>query len=170
MAWIYDISKDSAVNSRQIVSAYFACAPGKFQINVVMATGSPDEYTVYEKDCSSLIDVKYEKIKGEYTKKIQSKIKEFEKELAKEMNKKTEGMNSRIAELRLEIKLLQDKKDWDPTLPSGNDTIPAHQKKAGVDTDYSEQLAKPVFHKFLVLLSDPKFQNSKEPVNLSKIL
>jgi hypothetical protein len=170
MAWIFDISKDSAVNSQQIVSSYFACEPGKFQINVVMATESPNEYTVYEKDCSSLINVKYEKIKGEYKKKIQLKIKELEKELAKEMNKKTNGMNLKIAELRQEINLLLDKKDLDPAIPSGNDTKSASQKKAGTDTDYSEQLAKPIFQKFLVLLSDPKFQNSKEPVDLNQIL
>jgi hypothetical protein len=50
MAYIYDISKKNAVNSRQIVSAYFEIIGSQFKIIVKMPTETPNSYEVYERD------------------------------------------------------------------------------------------------------------------------
>jgi hypothetical protein len=64
MAYIYDISKENAMNSRQILSAYFKIEGPKFKIIVKMATDTPNSFEVFEKDFSLEVEaILKEKIK-----------------------------------------------------------------------------------------------------------
>ena len=117
MAYIYDILKENAMNSRLILSAYFNIEGPKFKIIVKMATDTPNSYVVYEKDFSSEVEANL-------------------KEKIKNRKRKRKGILITSEETETETK----------------------------------QLARPIYYKFVELLSNTEFDNSNKPIDLSDIL
>jgi hypothetical protein len=123
MVYIYDISKENAVNSRQIVSTYFNISGSKFKIIVKMATETPNNFEVYERDFFA----------------------EVEEILEPLMKKRRRSVSKR----KSASKILLTKREIE---------------------EQTEQIAKPIFYKFVEQLSNPVFDNSDKPVYLSEIL
>ena len=184
MAWIYDISKNRVINSHQILSAHFEIEKLKFQIKVLMsagtgdggfgAYGSPITYTVYEQEFSSIFDARIHENTLKQKAEIQASIQELETKLAAEMSKPINGINTKIADLRYEINTLKDEYEncGKPEKPDIGSLVKDKNQKQKEQGELAEigQQARFVFNKFLKLISNPEFDNSKEPIDLFKIL
>jgi len=161
---IYDIDKTHAVNSHQILSVYFESAP-TFKIKVIIAAGTGDKtyggygqpitYTVYQKSLAELNKP------GDRLNEIKMKIGSLKAQLKTMMPNRDSAQMANVREMIEDL----EKEQSDIEDPDYGFVTQWKQKQYESDLQ-----ANAIFHKFLQLLSDPDFTNSKEPVDFAKIL
>jgi len=160
MVMIYCTSKDMAVNSQQIVSTEIVTDGTFCTIDAIMATEQPNIYQIYQKDFSATFTEQMkEEVKTEIN-DIQSKITDLETKLSKGTEKESSTIIIEIADLDKELKFLHWKLDGDR-----KDIYRPDFKE-----EFMENETKKIFRKFLQVISDPKYLNSLEPLDLEQIL
>lgn len=153
MVMIYDITKTCAINSHQILSVFYENAPD-FAIKVMVAAGKgsgdygaygkPITYTVYEKEIPfKTPDGRLADIKRRFM-VLKPSLKLSGADLVK--------LKNEIADLEKEESDLLTNPEF------------------GIEKKNAEKIAQQKFKKFVQLLSDPEFNNSKTPAEFDNIL
>jgi len=183
MAWIYDMTKTTLINSRQILSVNFENVGSDFEIKAIVSAGTgkgsygaydgPITYILYRNSFQSIIDEKEQVILSQKMKHIQSEITDLEQKLVEEMNTKNEKINLKIPELRNKIdtlkeELLQLEIRSSPHSPPQINVI-SNRKKQN-EKEIPHEYTKPIIQNFIRCISDPEFHTSNEIIDFTKIL